>query len=128
MCTSTRRASPPPCPRCAAWSCPTSDGRAAIPDLGERGSFSDRWDEVFAFHDDGAKWGIVALDQAVKSEPLIGTVEEAFNSSFDQVVLGPDASGGPTTPGTSDGGTDGGGTDAGADGGTGGGTDGGSSP
>ena len=107
---------------------------AAISDLGERGSFSERWAEVFDFHDDGAAWGIVALDQAVKAAPLVGSVEEAFNSSFDEVVLGSDTStGGSTTPGASDGGTDGdrsgtGGTDGGTGGGTDGGSDGSSTP
>jgi len=100
---------------------------AAITDLGERGSFSERWERVFAFHDDGAAWGIVALDQAVRSAPLIGSVEEAFNVSFDEVVLGPDASrGGQASPGGSDGGTDGG-TTTGTDGGSGG-TDGSTTP
>jgi len=98
---------------------------AAISDLGERGSFSERWTDVFDFHDDGAAWGIVALDQAVKAAPLVGSVQEAFNSTFDEVVLGVDPStDSPTTRGGVDGGTDGG-TSGGTDGGTGG-TDGGS--
>lgn len=53
---------------------------AAITELGDEGSFGSRWDEVFTFHDDGAAWGIVALDQSVRSEPLVGTMEEALNS------------------------------------------------
>ena len=30
---------------------------AAITDLGERGSFDERWDDVFGFRDEGAEWG-----------------------------------------------------------------------
>jgi hypothetical protein len=62
---------------------------AAITDLGERGSFEERWGDVFAFRDDGAAWGIVALDQAVQTEPLWGTVEQAFNTSIEEVAQGP---------------------------------------
>ena len=54
---------------------------AAISDLGRRGSFRDRWQSVFGFHDEGAAWGLVALDQAVDGEPLLGTVEEALSAS-----------------------------------------------
>lgn len=69
---------------------PWRDGRpgdtligAAITDLGERGDFADRWDAVFDFHEDGAAWGIVALDQAVRSAPLVGTVEDALGAFAD---------------------------------------------
>ena len=106
---------------------------AAITDLGERGSFEDRWKAVFTFREEGAAWGIVALDQAVRGEPLIGSVEQAFNSSFDEIAQGPTVgpSGGdePTSTDTGgseepvssgDGGTDGS-TDGGTDGGGGGG-------
>ena len=95
---------------------------AAITAEGRRGGFTDRWKSVFRFRDDGADWGIVALDQAVNPGPLVGSVEEAFNSSFDQVAQGvdspPPGSGGTDggTDGTDGGGTDGGGTDVGTDG------------
>lgn len=74
---------------------------AAIVDLGERGDFLDRWRAVFEFHDDGAEWGIVALDQAVRSEPLLGEIELALDSAFEDVAFGPPdgAPGGPPTPG-----------------------------
>ena len=104
---------------------------AAITDLGERGSFVDRWGAVFTFRDEGAAWGIVALDQAVRGDPLFGSVEQAFNASADEVAQapvddGPPAGDAPSNP-TDAGGTDsGGGTDGGS-GGTGG-TDGGSEP
>jgi hypothetical protein len=100
---------------------------AAITDLGADGDFDERWGEVFGFRDDGADWGLVALDQEVRSEPLIGSVEEAFNASFEDLAQAPPPatppSSSPTTPTTTPGGSDGG-ADGGADGGGGtGGTD-----
>jgi uncharacterized membrane protein YgcG len=89
---------------------------AAITDLGKRGDFTDRWGAVFDFRDEGAAWGIVALDQAVRSAPLVGSVEQAFNASFDDIAQGPDTASSPGGGGSngSDGGSDGtgsGGTD-----------------
>ena len=81
-------------------------------------------------HVPGAAWGIVALDQEVRGDPLFGSVEQAFNASADEVAQAPtddappagDAPTGPTdTGGTDSGGTDGGSGDTG-------GTDGGSEP
>lgn len=75
---------------------------AAITDLGRRGSFDSRWDDVFQFHDEGAEWGIVALDQAVRSEPLVGSVEDALDS-FEEAaafVEPPGSTGVGTTPTT----------------------------
>ena len=60
---------------------------AAIVDLGERGEFADRWSDVFSFRDAGAEWGIVALDQAVRSGPLVGSVEDALNASFEEAAF-----------------------------------------
>lgn len=53
---------------------------AAIVVQGREGTFRERWDEVFAFRDLGAAWGIVALDQGVSSAPLLDTVELAIAS------------------------------------------------
>jgi hypothetical protein len=73
---------------------------AAITDLGERGDFEDRWAEVFEFHDDGAEWGIVALDQAVRSDPLVGSIEEALDSFAEAsefvLPIDPESTGSPT--------------------------------
>lgn len=98
---------------------------AAITVEGDRGGFSERWQDVFEFRDQGAEWGIVVLDQAVEPDPLLGTIEEAFNTQFEEVVQAPVAV--PPDTGGSDGGTDGttggdGGTDGsdGSDGGDGG--------
>lgn len=70
---------------------------AAITDLGERGGFTDRWRSVFGFRDEGAEWGLVALDQAVARTPLLGTVTEAIGAS--PLAFAPTATGG-TTPST----------------------------
>jgi hypothetical protein len=88
---------------------------AAIADLGEHGTFPDRWSAVFGFRDEGAEWGLVALDQEVSSTPLLGTVEQAIGASplgFVSEVAAPPPGGAtattsppatgppPTTPGT----------------------------
>lgn len=54
---------------------------AAIAVQGRRGSFRDRWEQVFAFRDAGAAWGIVALDQGVSSAPLLDSIELAIDES-----------------------------------------------
>lgn len=110
---------------------------AAITERGRRGSFDDRWNDVFSFRDEGAAWGIVALDQAVQSAPVFNDVELAFNSSVEELAQAPvvdePTGGGQAPSGTDTGGgtqtprSDGGGTDQGTTGGDGG-TDGGSSP
>ena len=67
---------------------------AAISDLGGRGTFPARWSSVFGFRDEGAEWGLVALDQAVTSTPLMGSIEQAIGSSplgfASQVAAPPD--------------------------------------
>jgi hypothetical protein len=50
----------------------------AIAVSGNRGSFDDRVASVFSFHDDGAAWGLVALDQGVSRAPLLAGVDEAI--------------------------------------------------
>ena len=80
---------------------------AAIASLSRRGSFADRWREMFRFRDAGANWGFVALDQGVASEPLLSAVQDALNAApfgFALAVQTPPtaatastAGGGPTT-------------------------------
>lgn len=53
---------------------------AAIAVQGREGTFRDRWEAVFAFRDQGAAWGLVALDQGVSSAPLLDTVELAVGA------------------------------------------------
>jgi hypothetical protein len=81
---------------------------AAITDLGDEGDFADRWESVFGFRDEGAHWGLVALDQAVERTPLMGAITEAANAS--PLAFAEPGDGG-TTPTT----TGGAGTDAPAD-------------
>ena len=38
---------------------------ATLAALGRQGSFTDRWQRTFAFRDEGATWGLVALDQGI---------------------------------------------------------------
>jgi hypothetical protein len=94
---------------------------------GDRRSLRDRWTDVFSFRDDGARWGLVALDQQVKRDALLGTLTDAFGrspllfavggaDSDDGVAPGPSTSAPPpssppTTP--SDDGDDGDGGDGG---------------
>jgi hypothetical protein len=54
---------------------------AAITSLGVRDTFATRWDKVFRFRDEGAAWGLVALDQGVSGSPLLGSVEQALGAS-----------------------------------------------
>ena len=52
---------------------------AAIVALGRIGDTPSRWSSVFAFRDDGAAWGLVALDQMVSSGPLLAAVKGAVD-------------------------------------------------
>ncbi len=51
---------------------------AAIAVEGTMGSFEERWAKVFAFRDQGASWGLVALDQGVTRAPLVAVVDEGI--------------------------------------------------
>jgi hypothetical protein len=65
---------------------------AAISDLGDSGSFDERWRSVFGFREEGAEWGLVALDQDVSGSPLVGAIEQAIGLSplsFDAPVAAP---------------------------------------
>jgi hypothetical protein len=50
----------------------------AIAVVGKQGSFAARWAAVFNFRDEGADWGLVALDQAVPRAPLLSTLDAAI--------------------------------------------------
>lgn len=54
---------------------------AAIAVQGRDGPFRERWEQVFAFRDAGAAWGLVAADQGVSSAPLLDTIELAVTAS-----------------------------------------------
>jgi len=51
---------------------------AAIAVQGHSGTFLDRWRSVFGFRDQGARWGLVALDQHVTRGPLLSQVDDAL--------------------------------------------------
>jgi hypothetical protein len=51
---------------------------AAIAADGHTGDFTDRWNEVFRFRDEGAAWGLVALDQQVGRVPLLTDIDDAI--------------------------------------------------
>ena len=72
----------------------------AIASLGRKSGFADRWQAIFGFRDAGAAWGLVALDQGVDDDPLVGAVETALNATpFDfEIAAAPPASPGPSTP------------------------------
>ena len=72
---------------------------AAIAVQGRRGTFRDRWAEVFAFRGAGAAWGLVALDQGVSSAPLLDTIELAIGAPTDSAADTPPATT-TTTAGT----------------------------
>ncbi len=71
---------------------------ASIAAAGRVGAFADRWHSVFSFRDDGAAWGLVALDQNLSDAPgLSSTIDSALGraQSFTvQVAAAPTA----TTP------------------------------
>jgi hypothetical protein len=113
---------------------------AAIAVQGKNGSFLDRWRSVFDFHDQGARWGLVALDQHVTRAPLLSEVDDALGrrsvgtttAAAPPGTTAPGVSGAPPASGISSSGspagtgTGGGGTGTGG-GGTGGGRGGGGS-
>ncbi|HEX4903737.1 MAG TPA: hypothetical protein VFV42_13045 [Acidimicrobiales bacterium] len=73
---------------------------AAIAVQGRRGTFRDRWSEVFAFRAAGAAWGLVALDQGVSSAPLLETIELAIGAPTRAGADTPPSTTTTTTPGT----------------------------
>ena len=70
---------------------------AAITLEGTRGTFPERWAAVFGFRDDGASWGLVALDQGVTRVPLLEAVEGAITRGPTLFAEAPTGSG--PTPG-----------------------------
>ncbi|HEX2040459.1 MAG TPA: hypothetical protein VHF47_12090 [Acidimicrobiales bacterium] len=99
-----------------------------------KASFAERWRSVFGFRDEGAAWGLVALDQGVSSapEPVLDRLDAAIGraplrfSSSTAVALGPQGPAVPTSTGTGSGSGTGstgtGSTGSGAGGGSGGGS------
>ena len=78
---------------------------AAIALAGSQGTFEQRWAGIFGFRDQGAQWGLVALDQGVVRAPLLGAIDTAIGRgprSFEPEPLPGDggvAAGGGSGPG-----------------------------
>lgn len=66
---------------------------ATIAVSGRLGSFADRWSNVFEFRDQGARWGLVALDQQVNDiQGVVASVDAAIGrQQFDFALPGPPA-------------------------------------
>ena len=62
---------------------------AAIALEGWRGTFAERWANLFGFRDEGAPWGLVALDQGVSRVPLLDTIEAAISRGPTLFAEGP---------------------------------------
>ncbi|MGI8663985.1 MAG: hypothetical protein ACR2LQ_12375 [Acidimicrobiales bacterium] len=74
---------------------------AAIVALGRDGDAAARWSSVFAFRDDGAAWGIVALDQGVSTGPLLEAVKAAIDhTTFEFAAATPTPPAGPAPTAT----------------------------
>ncbi|MBV8982903.1 MAG: hypothetical protein JO248_00480 [Acidimicrobiia bacterium] len=72
---------------------------AAITVQGKDGDFTDRWQSVFGFHAQGARWGLVALDQHVLRAPLLAQVDDALGRhSVATTVAAPAAGATPLSP------------------------------
>ena len=62
---------------------------AAIALEGTRATFAERWAQVFGFRDEGAPWGLVALDQGVNRVPLLEAIEAAISRGPTLFAEGP---------------------------------------
>jgi len=52
---------------------------ATLVELGKQGTFAERWTRAFSFRDDGATWGLVALDQGINDVTKVtGSLDEAI--------------------------------------------------
>lgn len=90
---------------------------ATIALAGDRGTFEQRWRQVFAFHDEGATWGMVALDQGVRQVPLLAQVERALGRAGDLAAPPPPPPASPPPGGTGNGSGNGAGNGGGSPGG-----------
>ena len=62
---------------------------AAITLEGTRATFAERWAAVFAFRDQGAEWGLVAMDQGVARVPLLSAIDDAISRGPTEFAVGP---------------------------------------
>jgi hypothetical protein len=73
----------------------------AIAALGRKAAFEERWDQVFGFRDEGASWGLIALDQGVSQDPLLSDLDKAVNGTGFEFAQPPGARSGASSPTTS---------------------------
>jgi len=66
---------------------------------GRRGAFAQRWDGVFGFRDEGAAWGLVALDQLADRNALLAQIEAALGLVGRQPEVNAPAAATPTSAG-----------------------------
>jgi hypothetical protein len=71
---------------------------AAITLAGTSGTFTSRWAAVFAFRDEGASWGLVALDQGVDRVGLLDSVQAAIGRGPTTFAAGSPGTGSGTLP------------------------------
>lgn len=72
---------------------------AAIAAVGEGGSLEERLAAAFAFRDQGARWGLVALDRAADREPLLAALDGALDEEAPVLFASaPAGAGGGATP------------------------------
>ena len=62
---------------------------AAITLESTRGTFAERWAAVFGFRDQGAEWGLVAMDQGVARVPLLSAIDDAVSRGPTEFAVGP---------------------------------------
>jgi hypothetical protein len=62
---------------------------AAIILEGKQGTFAERWGAVFGFRDQGAPWGLVALDQGVSRVGVLAVIEGAISRGPTSFAAGP---------------------------------------
>ncbi|MDQ6727193.1 MAG: hypothetical protein M3066_13655 [Actinomycetota bacterium] len=62
---------------------------AAIALKSTHGSFADRWSAIFGFHDDGAPWGLVAMDQGVSRVDVLSVIDGAVHRVPTSFALAP---------------------------------------
>jgi hypothetical protein len=55
--------------------------------LGGAGSFAERWDAALALRDEGADWGLVALDQRAERGRVLGLLDEALDRLTPTVLV-----------------------------------------
>ena len=61
---------------------------AAITLEGTGGTFAERWSAVFTFRDQGAEWGLVAMDQGVARVPLLSAIDAAISRGPTEFAVG----------------------------------------